>query len=76
MCIFAQVTNPIRLFPPALILPIFCALFFSKINKKIILIPIILAIICVNLAASNIMANWTLYENDSLFEENKQLHYQ
>ena len=76
MCIFAQVTNPIRLFPPALILPIFCALFFSKINKKIILIPIILAIICVNLAASNIMANWTLYENDSLFEENKQLHSQ
>ena len=30
MCIFADLTNPIRLFPPAIILAILCAIFFSK----------------------------------------------
>tara|TARA_Y100000996_G_scaffold22363_1_gene16248 strand:+ start:4523 stop:6070 length:1548 start_codon:yes stop_codon:yes gene_type:complete len=76
MCIFAELTNPIRLFPPAIILAIFCAIFFSKINKKSILIPTIVFIICVNLVASNIMANWFLYENDSIFEDNVEFHSQ
>ena len=76
MCIFAQVTNPIRLFPPAIILLILCALFFSKFDKKVIVIPVIVFIICINLAASNLMFNWTMYGNDSLFEENSQLQHQ
>jgi len=75
MCIFASVTNPIRLFPPALILIILCAIFFSKINKKYLLIAILICIIFVNLMASEIMANWVLYENDSYrFWENKENH--
>jgi hypothetical protein len=76
MCIFAELTNPIRLFPPAIILAILCAVFFSKINKKSVLIPTIVFIICVNLATSNIMANWFLYENDSIFEDNVEFHSQ
>ena len=47
MCIFAQVTNPIILFPPAIILLILCALFFSKFDKKVIVIPVIIFIICI-----------------------------
>ena len=76
MCIFADLTNPIRLFPPAIILAILCAIFFSKINKKGVLIPTIVFIICINLVASNIMANWFLYENDSIFEDNVEFHSQ
>jgi len=72
MCIFAQITNPTRLFPPALIIPIFSALFFSKIKKNYLLIPILIFIVLVNLGASGIMANWFLFENDTIyFWENK-----
>mgnify|MGYP001235840759 CR=1 FL=1 len=75
MCIFASVTNPIRLFPPALILIIFCAIFFSKINKKYLLIAILVCIIFMNLMASEIMANWVLYGNDSYrFWENEEYY--
>ena len=37
MSIFANAANPIRLFPPALIIPMFSAVFFAKINKKRVL---------------------------------------
>ena len=76
MCIFAQVTNTIRLFPVALILFILCAVFFVKINKKQIQIPIIIFVILVNLGASSIMANWTLLHNDDLFDPNKEIYHQ
>jgi len=66
----ANITSPLRLFPPALILPMLSALFFSKITKKQFLIPIIIFIVFVNLADSKLMASWLLYENDSLFAEN------
>lgn len=65
--IFAAVTNTIRLFPPALILLIFPALFFSQINKRHYLIPILIFVIFVNLGASALMANWHLFENDSIY---------
>jgi energy-coupling factor transporter transmembrane protein EcfT len=76
MSIFAQVTNPIRLFPPALIFVILCAVFFAKIDKKKYLIPIIIFIILINLGASGIMANWLLFNDDSIFDPKKDILHQ
>jgi len=74
MSIFANAANPIRLFPPALIIPMFSAVFFAKINKKKILIPIIIFIIITNLGASTLMTNWLLFHNDTIYVwENKIL---
>lgn len=67
LSIFASITNTIRLFPPALILLILPALFFSKINKKHLLIPILIFIVFVNLGASVLMANWHLFDNSSIY---------
>lgn len=71
--IFTVVDNPIRLFPPALIFVILCAVFFAKIDKKKYLIPIIIFVILINLGASGIMANWTLFNNDDIFSGEKDI---
>jgi len=76
MSIFAIVTNPIRLFPPALIFVILCAVFFAKIEKKKYLIPIIIFIILINLGASVYMANWLLFDNDNIFDPKKEILHQ
>ena len=76
MSIFAIVTNPIRLFPPALIFVILCAVFFAKIEKKKYLIPIIIFIILINLGASGYMANWLLFDNDNIFDPKKEIRHQ
>ena len=67
LSIFATVQIPVRLFPPALILFIFYALFFSKINKKHFLIPILIFIILINIGASTLHTNWYLFENNSIY---------
>jgi hypothetical protein len=76
MSIFAIVDNPIRLFPPALILVILCAVFFAKIDKKKYLIPIIIFVILINLGASGIMANWTLFNDDDIFRGETDILHQ
>jgi hypothetical protein len=76
MSIFAINTNPIRLFPPALIFVILCAVFFAKIDKKKYLIPVIIFIILINLGASGIMANWILFNDDNIFDPKQEIRHQ